>query len=151
MKKGEYTKKQKEEISGLVCMLDELDNKPRRLYEALKDFAHAFLDKDGKSTALILKRLDQAEKAWYTQWNFEGEVASMLNGIRRRADDLTSSVAEEKFSADYRRSHEDVTEDQIKKAWRRYHQGANDMRDSAMQIVLFSVYPELDVHYSRYE
>jgi hypothetical protein len=36
------TKEQKEALNSLIVMLDELDNKPRRLYHALEEVAKAF-------------------------------------------------------------------------------------------------------------
>lgn len=41
-----YTNKQKRAIENLLSNLDELENKPRRLYGALEEFAEAFDKKE---------------------------------------------------------------------------------------------------------
>ena len=58
-----YTAKQRKEIDGLVCMLDELPNKPRRLFQALREFADAFLQKD--HAVNVISDIDEWEEDYY--------------------------------------------------------------------------------------
>ena len=62
-------KKQKEAIEKLTYDLDELDNKPRRLFSALITFADAFLDDnslDNKEHKLeVMDSIDEFERAYY--------------------------------------------------------------------------------------
>lgn len=54
-----YTKKQNEAIDTLLCYLDELDNKPKRLFGALYEIAVAF-NKEG-----AIPSLKTAEEEFY--------------------------------------------------------------------------------------
>lgn len=145
-----YTKKQKDAIDGIRYNLDELDNKPRRLYSALREFVDAFLDKDRKQTAKIMARIDQAETSWYTQWDFENIVASILSGIRRRGHELTSTIAYDKFCEDRKRWDEKATDKNIEEAWRYYKDGVKDMEKQSNKVVFHNTYPELDDSFERY-
>jgi len=152
MKNRRYTKKQKDAIEHVVVMLDELDNKPRRLYSALREFAAAFSGKHEGMNAAIINRIDQAESAWYEQWDFEHQVAEILNTLRRRHADMTNSLAEEKFVKDYRSyGREKASDEEVQIAWRAYTKGAEEMRDHAMRVFFHFTYPELDKKFERYD
>lgn len=66
-----YTKKQREAIDGLLTMLDELENKPRRLYYELENLAFVF----GKDDAVPSIR--EAQDLMYSHIN-EGETYQEL-------------------------------------------------------------------------
>ena len=61
-----YTKEQKKAIKGLLLDLDELENKPRRLFYALAEIASAFNKQD------CLPSLREAQDLMYSHIN-EGE------------------------------------------------------------------------------
>lgn len=153
-----YNKKQHDAISGLVCDLDELDNKPRRLYQALREFALAFLEKedsrDKKYRARIINRIDQAEKTWYDSMNFEGEFSNILRGIRKKQNDLKSSMSFVDFEEREKRWAKDskkaITDDEILSKWRDYERGVDDMAKEATRMVMYNIYPDLDDRYERY-
>lgn len=64
MKNKKYTKKQLEAVDSLVTMIDELDNKPRRLYSSLREVASAFIEnKDHRDE--VRDSLDEAEELYY--------------------------------------------------------------------------------------
>jgi len=62
-----YTKKQIEAIKSVCLNLDELENKPRRLYQSLINFAEAF---DRKNT---IPSLIEAEERYYEPYLYEGD------------------------------------------------------------------------------
>ena len=70
MKKKSYNKKQLEIIDRLIVFLDELDNKPRRFFDALRDFAKEF----NEYAVPNIEDLDTA----YCQYLREGEKIAML-------------------------------------------------------------------------
>lgn len=146
-----YTKSQRDAVDHVVGMLDELDNKPRRLYSALRELGDAFISKDSKYKTAVLNRLDQAERAWYDQWRFEDSVAQMLNTLRRRAHDATASQAEAKWRADYVRYKTEATPEEVNAAWRTYEDGVDKMYKAAMLVIFQVVYPELDTKYAIYD
>lgn len=152
-----YNKAQHKAISGLVCDLDELDNKPRRLYAALRDFALAFLEEetkhDKKYRLKIINRIDQAERTWYDQANFENEFSEILRGIRRKKNDLTSSLAEADFKEQEKRYAKDAKKDKldtdIEMRWFAYTRAVEDMAKEATRMVMYNVYEYLDDRYER--
>ena len=70
MKKNYYNKKRLEIIDKLIVFLDELDNKPRRFFEALKEFAEEF-------NKYAVPNIEELETAYY-QYLREGEKIAML-------------------------------------------------------------------------
>ena len=62
-------KKQINAVEYLEMDLDELDNKPRRLFSSLRKFAEAFLeqktDEDKKHKKSVLSSIDQFEEYYY--------------------------------------------------------------------------------------
>jgi hypothetical protein len=59
-----FSKKQRESVKNVVYMLDELDNKPRRLYSALRDMVETFLS-ERDDVEDIYASLDEAEEFYY--------------------------------------------------------------------------------------
>lgn len=66
--------KQKEAISSLKCNLDELDNKPRRLFKSLREFTDAFNDNRPE----IIDSIIEAEKLYYFYLSIPDIVKDML-------------------------------------------------------------------------
>jgi len=69
-KKHKFTTKERDAINGVLGNLDELDNKPRRLYHALRGFATTFHNGDDHYKAKenhvdILISIDEAEQRYY--------------------------------------------------------------------------------------
>jgi len=66
-------KKQQEAIDSLVVMIDELDNKPRRLFSALREVAEAFITGDDYETKQYRKKvigsINQFEEWYYLNLN----------------------------------------------------------------------------------
>lgn len=150
MKRVRYTKEQKEAIDSVKYNLDEFDNKPRRFYAAIREFAQAFLNPESKMYPKIIARIDQAERSWYEQWNFEREVSDMLNINRRRYFELTSAVAKDAFRKHKKRLYKHLKEEDINKLWYEYTRGVDDMLKEANRAVFHVVYPELDSRFERF-
>jgi len=145
MKKNtKYTKEQRDAVDGLTYALDELDNKPRRLYQSIREFAHAFIKKDGKYLAAIVSRIDQAEKTWYSQWGMERNFADILYGIRQGANDLTSSIAEEKFKREEKSCRDGMTDEEVDSRWYAYERGIEKASKMANVVIIRNNYPESD-------
>ncbi len=66
-----FTKEQLKAINGLLCDLDELENKPRRLYYSLEELAFAFDKKD------CVPSIREAQDLMYRHIN-EGEHYEQL-------------------------------------------------------------------------
>ena len=66
-----YTKKQKDAIDSLLCYLDELEDKPRRLFWALQELAIAFDKKEA------IPSLREAQEQFY-KYLTEGEKYDLL-------------------------------------------------------------------------
>lgn len=83
-----YTKEQNEAIEYLVKDIDELNNKPRRLFSSLRKIANAFLDKKGNKMSEHLRRvllnIDIWEEDFYKNYaHIRGyEIPYILNEIR---------------------------------------------------------------------
>jgi len=58
-----FTKKQKEALEYLILDLDELSNKPRRLFSSFIRFTEAFIEED--SQAEIIADINQWEEMYY--------------------------------------------------------------------------------------
>ena len=98
-------KKQKEAISGLVCMLDELSNKPRRLFSALEEFAEAFLVDDCqlKLKDSIIDDIDQWEDDYYKNIG-NGFTLEM---IARHSRDVKKELKSREHTASHYMRNED--------------------------------------------
>lgn len=153
-----YSKEQVNAIEKLICNLDELDNKPRRLYSALRDVATAFVssktEEDKEGLASVINRIDQAEDTWYEQWNFENEFSGILRSIRKKKNDLTSSIAyqgfakQQKTNAKYKNST--INEEEILSRWNIHSNAIEEMAEAAIKMVIYHIYPEIDDKYERF-
>lgn len=153
-----YSKEQVNAIEKLICNLDELDNKPRRLYSALRKFATAFISsktkEDKEGFASVINRIDQAEDTWYEQWNFENEFSGILRSIRKQKNDLKSSLAyqnfaeQQKTNAKYKNST--ITEEEILSRWNIHSNAIDEMAEAAIKMVIYHIYPEIDDKYERF-
>ena len=73
-------KKQKEALEDLILNLDELDNKPRRLFSALIDFTKVFVEDSDD----IIDRLDDAQLSYYSYWTQPDLLAELLYEITKK-------------------------------------------------------------------
>ena len=79
-------KKQKDAVEYLVYDLDELSNKPRRLFGSLKSFAEAFLAK-GKLNE-VLDDLDEFKNGYYKNIGTEGllaDIYSVCKNVKKKS------------------------------------------------------------------
>jgi len=91
-------KEQKKAVEDLVLDLDELENKPNRLFYALEEFAFAF-NKDN-----AVPSIREAQDMYYKHYN-EGEMYGELYGSLRR-------FKIEEWDRQIRRNPEDLSETQ---------------------------------------
>ena len=70
MRTKKLTTKQRDALDLLVYDLDELDNKPRRLFSALIEFVGAFLEEktldDKEHKIEVMDSIDEAERNYYS-------------------------------------------------------------------------------------
>lgn len=94
-----YTKKQHDAISGLACMLDELQNKPRRLFSSLRSFAEAFTTKGQEDhTDSILDDLDDWENEYYRTFMSR----QLINEIAKKSQDVRRELTSRKEMKGFR-------------------------------------------------
>ncbi len=74
------TKQQKEAIKELTIFIDELSNKPRRLFQALRTFSDAF-NEDNEE---IIKKIDEFEDNYYLHLSLP-EIAKDIMEARKEA------------------------------------------------------------------
>lgn len=108
-------KKQKEAINSLVVMIDELDNKPRRLFESLREVAAAFL-KDDDHRQDVVSSIDQFEEYYYLFKN----IPEMVRGVAQASIDvkrelMKKSQREEKQFYIYESGVDDCRKEMSKK------------------------------------
>jgi enoyl reductase-like protein len=65
--KSKFNKKQLTAIDNLVYNIDELDNKPRRLFDSLQEIAESFIVEEDRKDELktIIKRINEFERFYY--------------------------------------------------------------------------------------
>lgn len=83
------TKKQREAINYLTLDIDELMNKPRRLFSSLRKFAEAFREK-GEDTNDILDSIDEFERGYYLFLNVPDIAEQLARNARKTLRELTS-------------------------------------------------------------
>lgn len=71
-----YTKKQREAIDALLYDLDELENKPRRLFYALEQFAFAFEKDDA------IPSIREAQDLMYSHINEGDQYSELFSSLR---------------------------------------------------------------------
>lgn len=132
-------KKQIDAINGVICDMDELSNKPRRLYSALKDMAKAFID-EGKGLDETIRDLDEAETLFYkSKYKDDRDMANGLVELKRWMNDL-SFEGERSI-----RTNEYINEAHKDDAIRYYKQGVEAMYQIAVSKLIRVFYPHTDV------
>lgn len=115
------TKQQESAINTLRCDIDELDNKPRRLFSALRKYAEAFIvvdkkDLDGiKHKNNVLDSIDEFENTYYNFFGLPNVMEFLARSIKETKRELTSrnsptyTETEGELSA-YKRGVDEATE-----------------------------------------
>ena len=98
-----YNGKQEEAIKKLLINLDELDNKPRRLYEALENLAVAF----GKIDSIPSIR--EAQDVMYTRINRGDQYVDLFNSLREFTIDEWRRQVEDPGLCDVSASEERIS------------------------------------------
>jgi|GEM_PF-5580410 len=103
-----FNKKEIEAIEGLICMLDELDNKPRRLYEALIKFAFVFY-KDRDNLPTIVRNLERAKDEWYINHQLSQLCYDIPHTCKQQIDESIEKYYKSsiKHSEEYDKAFED--------------------------------------------
>ena len=113
-----YTKKQKEAVDNLACMIDELNNKPRRLFNSLIKFADVFLiDKEQKAETMDTIR--DFERRYYMFYTLSDIASDLLQNSNNVIRELTGEVAFNKIS------YPEKTEER-RRLFSEYSQGVED-------------------------
>lgn len=68
------TKKQEKAIEGLILNLDEINDRPRMLYDSLCEFANAFLKEDEYNNAITIRCLEELRDDLYYQLSLNGLI-----------------------------------------------------------------------------
>ena len=90
------TKQQESAINTLRYDIDELDNKPRRLFSALRKYTEAFVvvdkkDLDGKEHKNnILDSIDEFENTYYNFFGLPNVMEFLARSIKETKRELTS-------------------------------------------------------------
>ena len=110
-----YTKAQKNAIESLVIMIDELDNKPRRLFESLHEIANAFIE-DETHKAEINSSIHEWESNYYRVKN-RGQLAQdIFESLAETIRELNLTEEKRKEPTTYQFWHvEDILENLIAK------------------------------------
>ena len=100
--KSKFTKKQLTAIDNLVYNIDELDNKPRRLFDALQEVAESFITEEDKKETLkgIIKRINEFERFYYMFINLP-EIAKDIMECRMETDRELIEGTEKEANFDY--------------------------------------------------
>jgi hypothetical protein len=111
MKNNNFTKKQLETIENLECDLDELSNKPHRLFESLRDFAQQFVE-DEEKLKISLGSLDEFQRLYYQMLRLPG----MSDDIIRAGMEVNKEliVSEYDLPDDYKNGYEEGCKDATK-------------------------------------
>lgn len=115
-----FTKEQYEAITDLKCMIDELRNKPRRLFSSLEKFAIAFLEPKSKHLYQVIDDIDEWEHQYYVNYNIPHTVKDVLEELREINKELTSEEKEYGWSDDQKEKQREnyLIRDGIRKAMR---------------------------------
>lgn len=142
MKKNTYTKKQHDAIHNVKMDIDELDNKPRRLYSAMREFAEAFIVDDDRHLADVINSIDHAEDMYYQRYCNDYATTQILGGIKRAESNLTGAVARYEFD----QCHKKTNKETLDLMWYAREYGIDEMKKACMRIVFKEMYDELDRH-----
>jgi len=97
------TKQQKTAVEYLKYDMDELDNKPRRLFESLRKFANAFLE-DEEHRNDVLDSIDEWEDHYYRFLNIPDMMKDIADASKNTKREL-GSRKETKWMSDENRSN----------------------------------------------
>jgi len=81
-------KKQLSSVESLVWNLDELSNKPRRLFKSLYDLTNAFFVKDDEHKLEILADLEEWQEMYYKNIN----SSYLIEQIARKSRDIRKEL-----------------------------------------------------------
>jgi hypothetical protein len=113
-----FNKKQIRAIENLIYDLDELDNKPRRLYGALRDLAKVTIE-DKEQLIEILSSLDEAERYQYFFMNLPDIAEDIFEQKMRTERELLHRKEEDKKTEaeayEYKKGVGDATKSYSKK------------------------------------
>lgn len=107
-----FTKKQLETIENLECDLDELSNKPHRLFKSLGNFAQQFIE-DEEKLKISLESLEEFHRLYYQMLKLPG----MSDDIIRAGMEVNKEliISEYDLPDDYKNGHEEGCKDSTKK------------------------------------
>lgn len=132
--KTRYTKEQKEAIESLRCNLNELENKPRRLYASIRKFAEAFYNKERRNQYLkVIATIDQAEQNFYSRYVVERTALGSSTSVKFKAQYLTSEAMRQGFMEE-----QGATEEK----WWAYQRGVQDMENFAIKAILHETFED---------
>lgn len=116
-----YTKQQEEAIGTLKSYIDELDNKPRRLFYALRNYVEAFIIVDKKDfdgvehKNNVLDSIDEFENTYYNFFGLPNVMEFLAKSVKNTKRELISrnnptyTETEQELSA-YKRGVNEATE-----------------------------------------
>lgn len=81
-----FTKKQREAVEYLALDMDELSNKPRRLFSSFRRFIEAFIEGDRQPE--IIADMNQWEEYYYASINDCSVLQELGNACRRTKRDM---------------------------------------------------------------
>jgi hypothetical protein len=93
-------KKQTTAISNLKYDIDELDNKPRRLFDSLRGFAEAFLEDDEEHLNEVIDSINQYEDYYYLFYSVPEIMKEIGVSARETKRELLSVSKNEDMSDD---------------------------------------------------
>ena len=111
-----YNKQQKEALESVIYDIDELSNKPRRLFSSLRGIAESFITDDDEEELLkeTIQRIDEFEKYYYLFINLP-EIAEDIFSKKMETERELYKADNEGDDYDYNRGLEDGTKLYAKK------------------------------------
>ena len=109
-------KEKKEALESLVYDLDELSNKPRRLFSSLYKFVDAFIDdKDKEHKGDILADIMEWQDMFYNNVNNYSILEECGRASRETRKELTKKILFDDLEDDYYRGYENGVKEATKK------------------------------------
>jgi hypothetical protein len=100
-KPQKFTKEQLDAIHSIKVNIDELSNKPRRLFYALEQFAYAFWQdtkEEQKQLGFIVSKIREAQEYYYHDINTEMLLEECGNQARKTRLELNEKIICEEFN-----------------------------------------------------
>lgn len=97
-------KEQSEAIEMLTCDLDELSNKPRRLFSAIRGVAEAFLTDDKERLDRVLDDIDEWEEMYYAYHRQN----TNLDNIARKSKEIKKELQSRKNTGRFMEGYSDA-------------------------------------------